>query len=197
MLINIIHPHTLQVKGNTLVIGGSVGERTRKLESLINTAVNKGINILAHAQAEVDEIKQAILELSLMTSPLYNLINNDPRIGKVFTTSKGIPIIDEKPESFDQESWDYLISKFTRHSELVSRLGDPKMFVFIGGFLEYCVGNAMHYFHHYIKKQEQNLVYIPELCVSAHQNILEERLEEFDNLGIKPISYDCFIDLIS
>ena len=194
MLINIIHPYTYKLVGDTLNMGpvSEYTERDLGVAVVVNTALDKGAKVLLHRYHDGDQFKAMLEQAALALDPLYGFIF-DPRITSVVTTPFGTPRPNAKPEPISAETWRAVEKMYTSDSELEQHFIDVNPIIFIGGVLERCVTNIACYAHQKYKKPGQELFYIPELCVSLDRELLQKTtLPEFAKRDIKPLTVEQF-----
>lgn len=194
MLLNIIHPYTYKLKDNDLHLGAipEFTVRDMGVAAVVNAALEKKARVLLHKYHNGSEFHAALEQGALNADPLYNILS-DPAIITVVTTPFGLPRPDTRPESIAEEIWARAEQIYTPESELKGYFQQVNQIIFIGGILERCVTNIACQAHQNYLKQEQEMFYIPELCVSLDQELLERTtIPEFAKRKIKPLTIEQF-----
>ncbi len=197
MLLNIIHPYTYKVKGNSLIFGDieEFKERDTKISSFIKLALDSNIRVMHHRDSPKNSLDGLLRDMLFEYDSFFQILF-DPRIDSVTTTIYGVPLLDEKPANMSDEIWSKLKKTYTSQNELKDKTGNNKTTIFIGGILENCVINAASYHHKYHKTENEQLYYIPELCVSLESNLFNKVKLKLMEKDIKQLSYSEAIALI-
>ncbi len=197
MLINIIHPYTFKLTEDTFQIGPceEYEERDQKVATFVKEALSSEAKVLWHKCHDGDPVKYIMHELAFESDPIYEFLF-DRRVNTVTTTIYGTPLPDDKPEGIPEEQWSCFREMYTSHSELRRKIGSPGLVFFIGGVLENCIANAAVYFHQHYRRDGQQLLYLPELCVSQNPDLLKKIESELKHREINPISYEKALELV-
>ena len=189
-LVNIIHPYVFKVEEGIPRIGPieEFRERDEKLAYFLKTALEKEVKVLHQRDKHPETIEGGFGNVAFRFDPVYPFLFH-PSV-EVAVTLKGFPILNAKPKEVPPDVWRDFKKYYTSNRELKKKVGDPKVTLFIGGFLERCLANAMLYHNDNFRKQGQQVVYVPELCVSLDEE--EKRVIEpkFHDRKILPVSYD-------
>ncbi len=197
MLINIIHPYTFKLTGDTLNIGPceEYDERDRKVAAFVRKALDSKVQVLWHKYHDGKPLTHTMQDIALKFDPIYEILF-DERVDIIVTTPYGIPFPDEKPEEIPQDEWEYFQQIYTSDLEIKKRIEKHNPIILIGGALENCIANASVYFHNNYKINDQELFYVPELCVSFDKNLLAKIKPQLDARNIKPIEYEKAMELL-
>ena len=184
MLINIVHPYTFKLIGDTLQIGQveEFNARDKSISDFVNFALDSKASCLVHKYIDDNVLREIMHKTALQTDPYYNFIF-DSRIDTIRTTPYGVPIPDEKPKEIPKEEWKYCKRIFSLDFELKQKFTGHDTIIFIGGVLEYCLINAISYCCGNYKLNNETYLYIPEFCVSfdeVQKDKCKERLKELD-----------------
>lgn len=199
MLVNIIHPYTYKIEGDTPKIGpiNKFKSRDSKVSNFVKIALENGAKILNHESWDYkrDGFDRLLTKIALETDPLFEILFDD-RVDCITTMANGLPIVDERPEELEEHIWDYLKSFYISHSELKDKIENMKTIMFIGGYLENCLAKVSLYFHRNYRSNGQRILYVPEVCVSIDKEKFKEVKQKLEDAEIEEISYDEAIDLL-
>lgn len=175
MILNVVHPYTFKVSGNTLTLGSiSVfDERNRRASSLIGRFLDLGKRVVWHKDASHDG--DFLEDLALETDESLRIIF-DERVETVLTDAYGI-----------------------RLNPMLNQNSGCN--VFIGGVFERCFFNSI--LAHTRSSNGDRVVYVPELCSYLADHGLPEDSKTQDyhfrlkSLGVLGMSYDEVLKLLS
>lgn len=200
MLLNIVHPYTYKLEGSTLLLGqspeGEAREREIRVSEFANLALQSGEKVIWHKASRGNPISDMMVSTGFRMDTLYEFLF-DENVDSITTTGHGTPIPDNIPEGFDPELWKQGQGIYTSHSQFEEKIGAERDVVFIGGMLENCVANAANYFHQNYRIEDQNLFYIPELCVSVNSQELKEVEKKLRGRNILPLEINSARELLA
>lgn len=197
-VLNVIHSYTYKILDGSNVIGPveEYRERDRKVANLVNAALDSGSRVIMH-QANHPSTPEGALDIAaLFADPIYHFIF-DKRLEWAVTTLYGFPIPDRNDGRIPEDKWCEMEQVFTKHSMLAELVQDAGEYLFIGGALENCVVNAACYFDMHFRQGNEMMAYVPEVCASFDQQLLEKMQKEFEKRNIHQIRYDEAVSLFS
>lgn len=188
-VLNIIHPYTFHMKGDSLIIGGceEFSQRDERISEFIRQCLDKDVKTVCHFMKNAHPFQHIAAVASLKSDPNYSFLL-EKGVKKVYTTGRGIPIPDEKPPDINDKSWDWFQKRLTSNKQFSRRIGKSKNLVFIGGVLESCIANIAHYCSKNYSEKKLQMGYIPEFCVSLDQQALKEIFPEFEKMSFRPLT---------
>lgn len=194
-LVNIVHPYSykcVQRKEGLTLVGGVIKEfreRDENVAKFVRTALDLDIRVFRYDFPPKGTFESAMQNGVVSLCPIYGKLLFDERIIGFDTLDNGKPIIDEKPEEMDEETWNKFKGLFISDSKLKELMGNPKRTFYIGGFFETCVKNMAH---HQIKNYtpDKEVFCIEELCASINDEKTQEVRDGLREDGIKLISYE-------
>ncbi|MEK6918720.1 MAG: hypothetical protein AABW73_01645 [Nanoarchaeota archaeon] len=187
--LHIVHPYTYKVKGDTLLGGPfpEFRERDEKISLLVRRAIKNGTVMRHYSNPMVSG--EGFSELGcLLFDPLFKWSVNKKIID--LTTSSGVPISDVRPEKISPEDWEICKRHWTTKKELARIVSDSSPNVFIGGYLENCVTNAVGYHQKTFRKKGEVAYYVPELCARSPDSSWDEIKPKLEALDAKEISFE-------
>lgn len=188
-LVNIVHPYVWKVKGNAFHVGNveEYKERDKKIVNFLRKSLDLGIKILRFDDTSRGDF-QNILERGAFEEPPYEGIFYDERVIQVKAPSNAIPILDKKPKEISKENWEIVNKYCISHSDLKELIGNPKNTFYLGGYLEYCLINAVAYQKdHYTP--DENVFVVEDLCSVYCLDEVTKAMSEFSSRNIKVIPY--------
>ena len=191
MLLNIIHPYTYKVNDNKTLVVGSIKEfkeRDKKINSLVKKILDSKGKIINQNYSSGNVFEELLYKSALYEDKIFKFLF-DKTTYQVTTTCYGTPIPDSKPDNIKEDIWKILTAIYTKHSELKTIIESHKKMLFIGGTLEACLPNAILYFYDKYKIPNENLLYVPEICVSFEQDKAKSAIEKLTEKGILPIKF--------
>lgn len=176
--LNVIHPYTYKLLGETLQLGPceEFAERDKQVGDLVNQALYRKKSVVRHDMFEARGVAAMMKNASLLLDPELSCLY-DERIKKVTTTMYGMALMDERPEQMAEADWNILREQLTTESQMLEILGKEGDLIFIGGVLENCMANAMAQARRKFRPNGGTVAYVPELCVSVDEE-LRGKVEE-------------------
>ncbi len=188
-VVNIIHPYTYKIKGDTYVFGPikKCEARDRTVSTVVNAALDHNASIIHHRDSVPDTPKARFRDLAFQEDPLYSFLF-DPRIIPIVTTEWGIPICDEKPKGTPRAIWAEAEQTYIKHTAFQRMVGSPDLVLLIGGALENCLRNMAVYFVENYHLLPSSVKYVPELCVSFDHRERQTQMRILGSQGIEAVS---------
>ncbi len=186
-LVNVIHPYTYKLKGDSLVLGpiSEYEERDKQIYTFLSQAQEMGTTIVHQRDMPARSFRGMVIDLAFLADPFYNILLD--AASTVTITPLGLPLPDRRKKGLPIEQWKEVKQIYTSHSQLervmrtVPARKTADYTFFIGDVLENCVANAVQYFHQFYRGQQEQVYYVPELCVSLDEKLrsaVELRLRE-------------------
>lgn len=192
ILLNVVHPYTYHLDGDTLVIGGKPewDERDKKVGSFIQKTLDSDQRVLMHGRVPRNTLNYGLEMVTFRVSGHYDVLFDD-RLEYVVTTPGGIPIHDERPEKISVADWNAVLEcGFVMHSELADKMQHPDVQLFIGGALEACVANIAVYAARFYRHAGQRVCCVEDLCVSFNSEHVAETKARFVKNNVELINSD-------
>ena len=197
-LINIVHPYTYKLEGDTVFIGPfpEFEKRDRKIVSFIRKYLDLGHQVLHHRDKNPKHIDGALRDILFLNDPIYGGLFQDPRMDFVVTTPLGQPIPDNRPEAIKLKNWENYVTYFTTDSGFKNKIKEHDINIFIGGCLDACLANAMGYYHENIRKPGEKMYYVLELSTIYDNSKLYDVTKKLIERNIFNLNYEEAMSLI-
>lgn len=192
VLLNVVHPYTYHLEGDTLLLGGKPewDARDKKVGGFIESVLDAGGDVLMHGRVPRNSLSYGIEMVTFRVSGHYDVLFDD-RLDYVVTTPGGIPIHDERPEKICVDDWNAVLEcGFVTHSELAAKMQHFDVQLFIGGALEACVANIAVYAARFYRHAGQRVCCVEDLCVSFNSEHVAETKAHFVKHNIELINSD-------
>ena len=196
-VLNIIHPYSYRLQGETFSIGPikKYEERDAKISETIKKFLEAGARVLHHRAHEVPiseeiterEMNGLMIESSFQMDPFFNILF-DKRITSILTLRQGLPIPNTRPENVSENGWKYISERYASYAEVKRLFGNYENAFFIGGQLENCMTSFMVWANDNIRANGQRFYYIPQLCASTDAIYRTKMETEFQKRNILPIN---------
>jgi hypothetical protein len=170
------------MQDNTFVIGpiDEFKERDSKVREFLETAISTGCRIIHQRLETANSVRGILHDSAFAFDDNYKDLFN-PIVKSIVITPYGVPLPEEK--------WVQLRNQYSTHPDLAKLTGKPKRVFFIGGVLERCIINAASYYNNNLRNNGEELIAIPEICVSIDAKEVESLRPSFDKIGLKFIEY--------
>jgi len=188
--LHVVHPYTFKVENDRLIAGpiSQFTSRDESIRDLVSVALDNGkvINYVGKIKGSWD----GLLELgAMLCDPLFNWVK-DNRIVEITTLDSGVLIGEDKPEALGDEQWEIAKRCFTTPDEMKKLTEDSQPNIFIGGYLENCLANAMGHHQKHFRKNGERVYYVPELCARHNSTPWDEVRPKLEALNVHPMSQE-------
>ncbi len=201
-LVNVVHPHTFKMireeESFKFEVGPSSDINKLRDEKIMNFlhAAQKNSKILIHMQYAGNMWNRLNEKITFECDPMYREFAKNGKKDCFYTLASGTPIPKKMPDGMQREMWNSLRRNVISTYKLQKRSEGFSNVFFIGGFLERCLGNYMHYFSNNYAKNGEKLFCVEDLCATFDENDVNKIKNVLIQEGIKFVKYKEMIDLI-
>ena len=164
-------------------------ERNGKVNRLICTALKNHKRVLVHDFNPGFPPQPPLHHTSLKHDKELNIFFL-PGIETIVTMGDGLPLPDECPEDTSEDKFNYLKTIFTKHNTFTERIGSSSPQVFIGGYSDKCLFNAVVYINEFVRNPGEQFYFIPDLCVPFDHSDGKEIVGCLKKIQCNPLTLD-------
>ncbi len=203
-LVNVVHPHSLKMIRKSddsfqFEVGTSSDinkPRDEKVVSFLEEASKNSSRILVHMEYSGGLIDRAMRKMSFEHDPVYKKFMMETEKDCFYTLASGTPIPNKMPEGIQRETWNLLRRNVISTYKLQKRSEGFSNVFFIGGFLERCLGNYIHYFSNNYAKNGEKLFCVEDLCATFDEKDANRIKNILIQENVKFVKHQEAIDLL-